>query len=43
MEKRGEEETDEQEQTTDCAEESPKGETGEGGIKEDGEGEERGC
>ena len=34
MEKRGEEETGEQSQTTDCAEENPKGETGEGGIKE---------
>ena len=42
MEKRGEEETGEQAQKMDCAEESPKGETGEGGIKEEGEIEERG-
>ena len=43
MEKQGEEETSEQAQVTDCAEESPKGETGEGGIKQSGEGKERGC
>ena len=43
MEKRGEEETSEQAQTTDCAEESLKGETGGGGIQQSGEGKERGC
>ena len=39
--KRGEEETSEQTQTMDCAE-NPKGETGEGGIKQSGEGKESG-
>ena len=33
MEERGEEETNEQAQITDCVEGSPKGETGEGGSK----------
>ena len=37
MEKRGEEETGEQAQATDCVEEGPKGEKGMGGIKEGGE------
>ena len=36
-------ETSKQGQTTDCAEESTKGDTGEGGIKEGGQGEERGA
>ena len=40
MVKRGEGETSEQEQKTNCAEESPKGETGEGGIKDSGKGKE---
>ena len=43
MEKQGEEKTGEQAQATNCAEESPKGETGEGEMKKGGEGEERVC